>query len=115
MPLNEAVAAVTRSEVPIMATLVKPLRNGQITIPIAMRRELGIDEQTMLQLSVTEDREIRIKPMRLEDRPKGSPWARELYEYFAPVREEVAASGMTEQEIDDLIDAALLDYREGRD
>ena len=98
-----------------MATLVKPLRNGQVTIPIAIRRELGFDEQTMLQVSVTEDREILIKPVRVEERPEGSPWARELYEYFAPVREEVADSGMTEQEIDDLIDAALLDYREGRD
>lgn len=98
-----------------MATLVKTLRNGQITIPIAMRRELGINEQTMLQVSVTEDREIRIKPVSVDDRPKGSPWARELYEYFAPVREEVAASGMTEQEIDDLLDEALRDVREGRD
>ncbi len=98
-----------------MATLVKPLRNGQITIPIAVRRELGIDEQTMLQLSVTVDREILIKPIKVEDRSKGSPWVRELYEYFAPVREEVAASGMTEQEINDLIDEALQDVREGRD
>lgn len=98
-----------------MTTLVKPLRNGQITIPIAVRRELGIDEQTMLQLSVTEDREILIKPVKVAEQPKGSPWLKELYEYFAPVREEVTASGMTEQEINDLIDAAIRDVREGRD
>ncbi len=98
-----------------MATLVKTLRNGQITIPIAMRRELGIDEQTMLQVSVTEDRALRLKPVSVEDRPKGSPWLKELYEYFAPVREEVAASGMTEQEVNDLIDEAIRDVREGRD
>ena len=98
-----------------MAILVKTLRNGQITIPIAMRRELGIDEQTMFQVSVTEDREIRLKPVSVEERPKGSPWLKELYEYFAPVREEVAASGMTEEEVNDLIEAALQDYREGRD
>jgi len=98
-----------------MATLVKPLRNGQITIPIAVRRELGIGEETMLQLSVTEDREIRIKPIKVEESAKGSPWLKDLYEYFAPVREEVAASGMTEQEVNDLLDEALRDVREGRD
>jgi len=98
-----------------VATLVKTLRNGQITIPIAVRRELGIDERTILQLSVTEDREIRIKPIQVEDRPKGSPWLKDLYEYFAPLREEIAASGMTEQEVNDLIDEAIRDVREGRD
>ena len=98
-----------------MPKLVRTLRNGQITIPIEVRRELGIDEQTMLQLSITEDREILIKPIQVKDRPKGSPWVRELYEYFAPVREEVAASGMREQEVNDLLDEALRDVREGRD
>lgn len=98
-----------------MATLVKPLRNGQITIPIAMRRELGIDERTMFQLSVTDDREIRLKPIRLDEETKGSPWLKDLYEYFAPVREEVAASGMSEDEVNDLIDEAIAAVRRERD
>jgi hypothetical protein len=42
---------------------------------------------------------------------KGSPWLRELYEYFAPVREEILARGITEQELNADIDAAIAEVR----
>ena len=38
-----------------------------------------------------------------------------LYEYFAPVRAEVAASGMTEAEVNALIDQTIRDVRHERD
>ncbi len=46
--------------------------------------------------------------------PKGSPWAKEFYDLFAPVREAVVASGMTEDEIDQLLDEELEEVRRGR-
>ena len=46
-----------------METQVKMHRNGRITIPAAMRRELGFDERTILEIDVTEDRELRLTPL----------------------------------------------------
>ena len=37
----------------------------------------------------------------------GSAWFRAAYEAFAPVREAIAATGMSELEIDDIIDEEL--------
>ena len=44
----------------------------------------------------------------------GSPWLKELYDLFAPVRQAFAESGMTEDEINAEIDAALREYRAER-
>jgi hypothetical protein len=38
---------------------------------------------------------------------EGSRWANVLYESFAPIREGVLVSGMTEEEINRLLDEAL--------
>jgi hypothetical protein len=45
---------------------------------------------------------------------QGSPWAKELYDLFAPVREAAAASGMTSDEIDQLLDEELEAVRRER-
>jgi hypothetical protein len=45
---------------------------------------------------------------------KGSPWLKELYDLFAPVRDAYAESGMTEDEINADIDAAVCDARAER-
>lgn len=42
---------------------------------------------------------------------QGSPWLLELYELFAPVRQAYAESGMTEDQINAELDAALRDAR----
>jgi hypothetical protein len=44
----------------------------------------------------------------------GSAWARALYELFAPIREAIAATGMTEEEIDKVIDDAIDEVRRER-
>jgi hypothetical protein len=46
--------------------------------------------------------------------PKGSPWLKELYDLFAPARESIAQSGMTEDEINAEIDAAIREVRAER-
>jgi AbrB family looped-hinge helix DNA binding protein len=90
--------------------LVRPLRGGQITIPAEFRKSLGIDEDTMLRVTLA-DGELRITPVRVDEPGKGSPGLRALYEYFAPVREEILARGITQEELYAEIDAAVAEVR----
>ena len=90
--------------------LVRPLRGGQITIPAEFRKSLGIDENTMLRVTLA-DGELLISPVRVEESGNGSQWLRELYEYFAPVREEIRARGVSREELYADIDAAIEEVR----
>lgn len=88
--------------------IVRSLRNGQITLPAEFRRELGIESDTLLR--VTLDRgELRISPIHTGGRSTRSGWLRELYEQFAPVREE--GEQYSEDEINASIDAAVAAVR----
>jgi bifunctional DNA-binding transcriptional regulator/antitoxin component of YhaV-PrlF toxin-antitoxin module len=93
-----------------METIVRARKKGQVTIPDRFRRELGIGDDTLLRVSV-QDGELRLKPVKVTAEEQGSPWLRELYEYFAPVREQILKNGYTEEEINAAIDEAV---REGR-
>ncbi len=44
----------------------------------------------------------------------GSPWLAELYERFAPIRQEAIDRGYTEEDINDAIDAAVTAVRQMR-
>ncbi len=87
-----------------MTRIIKPLRSGQVTIPVDFRQKLGIDAHTLLQISMLNG-EIRMKPVKAVDTPEGSPWLKEAYEAFADVRKE--AEKYSEQEIDEAIDEAV--------
>jgi AbrB family looped-hinge helix DNA binding protein len=86
-----------------MTHLVRQLRGGQITIPADIRRELGLEENGLLQVTAEEGK-LRIRPVRVTQR-QGSPWVRELYELFAPVRADL--QHRSEAEINALIDQAV--------
>jgi bifunctional DNA-binding transcriptional regulator/antitoxin component of YhaV-PrlF toxin-antitoxin module len=86
-----------------MTRIVRQLRGGQITIPADYRRRLGITDDSLLQMSA-EEGELRIKPVRVTDQA-GSDWVRELYELFAPVRQQ--ATKNSDQEVNDAIDQAV--------
>lgn len=86
--------------------IVRPLRGGQITVPAEFRRKLGIDADSLLQISLVEG-ELRIRPLTVTERVSGSPWLKELYDYFAPVRDEAEAKEYTEEEINAAIDDAV--------
>ncbi len=94
---------------------VRFLLGDEIDIPEVFREELGIDDSTLLVLT-TVDGELRIKPFHfnMNSPGNGSPWLRELYEYFAPVREEILASGITQEELFADIDAAIEEVRAER-
>jgi len=87
-----------------MTRIIRPLRSGQITIPAEFRKLLGIAEDTMLQMTLAKG-ELRIKPIETTERAAGTPWLRDLYAQFAPVREETEHH--SEEEIDRGIDAAV--------
>jgi bifunctional DNA-binding transcriptional regulator/antitoxin component of YhaV-PrlF toxin-antitoxin module len=89
---------------------VRSLRGGQMTIPIEFRRALGIDEETLLRVTL-EDGALRVAPVREEENATGSNPLRDLYEYFAPVREAVLASGISQEELWAEIDAAIAEVR----
>lgn len=80
--------------------------DGRITIPEEFRHALGIAEGAELRVSLDGDG-LRITPLRPAEERRGSPWLRELYEYFAPVREEIARRGISEEELFADIDAAV--------
>ncbi len=86
--------------------IVRQLRSGQVTIPVTFRRELGIEDEGMLQMTL-KDGELRIKPLHIREASAGSPWLKELHHYFTPVREEAIARGYTEEEINAAIDEAV--------
>ncbi len=91
--------------------IVRQLRGGQITIPADFRKKLGIEEESLLQLTLAEG-ELRIRPVEVTRKAAGSPWLKELYEDFAPVRED--AVGYGEEEINAEIDRAVADVRRRR-
>jgi bifunctional DNA-binding transcriptional regulator/antitoxin component of YhaV-PrlF toxin-antitoxin module len=90
--------------------LIRPLRGGQMTIPAEFRRELGVDEETMLRVTLL-DGTMLVTPVRVDESRKGSPGLKALYEYFAPVREEILARGISEEELNADIDAAIAEVR----
>ena len=93
-----------------MTRLVQPLRSGQITIPAEFRKQLGITKDTVLQLSLSGN-ELRIKPLSVVDTVAGSPWIKDLYDMFAPVRAEARRKQYTEKDIDTAIDEAVSSVR----
>jgi AbrB family looped-hinge helix DNA binding protein len=91
-----------------MTRIVRPLRSGQITIPAEFRKRLGITDGTMLQLTL-EGGELRLKPLQVTETAQGSPWLKELYDLFAPIREEAAK--YSEEEVNAAIDQAVAAVR----
>jgi bifunctional DNA-binding transcriptional regulator/antitoxin component of YhaV-PrlF toxin-antitoxin module len=85
---------------------VRALRGGQMTIPIEIRRELGIDEDTLLRVEPTGDGGFAVHPVRTP-----AEALRELFELFAPARQEAIEKGYTDEEINGWIDQAIAEVR----
>ncbi len=86
--------------------VVRARMKGQMTIPEEVRREQGIEENSLLRVRA-EEGELRIRPVEVRERGPGPPWLRELCEYFAPVREEILRKGYTDEEVNAAIDEAV--------
>lgn len=92
-----------------MTKVVRQLRSGQITIPAEFRKKLGIEKDTLLQVTL-ERGELRVRPVPIKETAGGSPWLAELYKAFGPVREE--ADKLSSEEIDADIDEAVKAVRQ---
>ena len=89
--------------------IVKQLRHGQITIPKDLREAVGIEPEDMLSIEIV-DGKLQVEPVQVT--PKGSAWARDLYEMFAPLRKSLDGRG--EEEINEAIDEAVKRARADR-
>lgn len=87
-----------------MTRIVRSLRSGQLTIPADFREQLGIGIDTLLQISLING-ELRVKPVKTIQTVAGSPWIKELYKLFAPIRQD--ASKHTSTQINTAIDRAI--------
>jgi antitoxin component of MazEF toxin-antitoxin module len=85
-------------------TVVQPLRDGQLTIPTRFLEELGVDNDDQVELTLAPG-ELRIRALHGREAEAGSPWLKELYDLFAPVRRE--AEQYSEDEINAAVDDAL--------
>ena len=90
--------------------VVRQLRGGQITIPAAFRRRLGIEQDALLRITI-EDNELRIRPLERSRSAGDASWFNELYQVFGPVRDE--AGEMSDEEINTAIDRAVAEVRSG--
>jgi AbrB family looped-hinge helix DNA binding protein len=90
--------------------IVRQLRNGQITIPKEFREALHLGSEDMLAVTL-QDGKLQIETVRPMPRGSGSQWAKDLYDLYAPVRQSYAESGMSEEEINAELDAAVRDAR----
>ena len=93
--------------------IVRQLRNGQITIPKEFRDALHLEPDDLLAVTL-DDGKLEVASARASLKREGSPWLKELYDLFAPVRQSYAESGMTEEEINAELDAAVRDARAER-
>ena len=91
-----------------MKKIVKQLRHGQITIPKELRDALGLQADDLLSMTLSEGK-LEIEPVKVAPKAAGSPWAKELYQQFAPVRRSLKAR--TEEEVNRAIDEAVEETR----
>lgn len=89
---------------------VRQLRHGQITIPKEFREALKLEPDDLLSITLDNGR-LDITPMTATPSNRGSAWFKKLYDLYAPAREALAASGLTDEEINAEIDAALREVR----
>ena len=92
---------------------VRVLHADEIAIPIEFRKALGIDGSTTVFLYIV-DGELRIKPVQNHEASHSSDWLQALYDYYAPVREEILDRGISEEEVNADIDAAIAAVRAER-
>ena len=92
---------------------VRVLRGGQITIPIEFRRELGIEEGSLVEVTLTEELRLTLRPVGASAAADHT-WMQKLYEVFEPVRREIRESGIPEEELDALIDESVEEARARR-
>ncbi len=93
------------------ASIVRQLRNGQITIPKRFREALGLRDDDLLSITIEDDR-LELAPLRVNEKRPNSAWVRELYELYAPARRSLKRA--SEADVNRAIGAAVRGSRSRR-
>ena len=108
---------MSSTDAPAAAPTVRVVRatpSGHVAIPDEFRAALGIDPETPLLLTL-KDGALHLQPVLRGGDGVGSPWLRQLYDYFEPWRREAEEKGYTDEQINGWSDEALAEYRRERD
>ena len=73
-----------------MVAYTKVTRHGQITLPSAVRKQLGIEEGDIVEISVEEERAVLV-PKRLVDKSQAYFWTRDWQEAEKEADEDLKA------------------------
>jgi hypothetical protein len=112
-PMVEGLMAVPKPKKPPEPAHIRVLPDGTVTLPPDVVHAAGFSEGETLSLHVDRG-ELRLIPASQPANALRKQPLRDLYNYFAPVREEVLESGISEDELNDLIDEAIAASRRER-
>ncbi len=90
--------------------IVKLRRGGRVTIPAEFRKRLGINEDSLIRMTLEGD-ELVLRKLEASGASQGSPWLKDLYDLFEPVRKDLESR--SETEVDAAIDQAVKEARDG--
>jgi len=86
-----------------MATLVKITRNGQVTIPAAIRRALNLREGDYVEVSLADDK-IILAPKQVVDKSQAYFWTEEWQAAEREADEDIRAGRVrTFDSVDELL------------
>lgn len=73
-----------------MSVYSKITRNGQITIPASVRRELGVEEGDLVEIEVVDEKAVLI-PKRLVDKSQAYFWTEKWQDAEKKAGEDIKA------------------------
>lgn len=76
-------------------TLTKVTRHGQITIPAALRKQVGIEEGDLVELQIVDDH-IVLTPKKLIDKSQAYFWTKEWQEAERQAEADIEAGRIKE-------------------
>jgi AbrB family looped-hinge helix DNA binding protein len=86
-------------------TLTKVTRNGQITLPAAVRRAANIEEGDLIAVVVEGDT-IRLRPQKLIDKSQAYSWSEDWQKGELEASEDIVAGRIQEfEDVDALVEA----------
>jgi len=73
-----------------VVSYTKVTRHGQITLPSPVRRELGIEEGDIIEITIDDDRAV-LAPKKLVDKSQAYFWSREWQEAEKEADQDIKA------------------------
>ena len=78
-----------------MPSYSKVTRNGQITLPAPVRKNLGIEEGDMVEIEIIDDKAV-LTPKKLVDKSQSYFWTKKWQEEERAADEDVASGRVKE-------------------